>query len=77
MKTEVKTRIITHVDAIAFGYWDTEKEAWVEPKSTEDIKVAAEKLHCSPDIIAALISSTELLVDAISGDLRDIWKRPG
>lgn len=75
MKTEVKVRIITNADRIALGYWDADKEEWLEPKSTDEIAKAAEELNCSPALVEALMLSVETVADAISSDLRDIWKR--
>ena len=75
MKTEVKVRIITNADRITFGYWDADKEEWLEPKSADEIAEAAEELGCSPALVEALMLSAETTADAIGSDLRDIWKR--
>jgi len=75
MRTKVTTQIITRVDELAFGYWDESGDEWIEPKSTDEAIKAAEKLKCSPALIEALALFAELLTDAISQDLRDIWKR--
>lgn len=75
MKTKTTIRIVTDTDGIQFGYWNTEKEEWIEPKNTDEVARAAEKLNCSPALVEALVMSMEALVAATSGDLRDIWKR--
>ena len=75
MKTKTTVRITANVDEIAFGYWDEGKGEWIEPQSTDEVLVAAERLGCSTDLIVAITMFVESAVDAISADLRDIWKR--
>jgi len=81
---ETKMVIETRVEALKklswFGFWDDETDEWVDVSdSSETIKDAAEKLGLTEKAVEAISMSfanmVEFLVDELSADLADIWKK--
>ena len=76
MRTDVRT--VANTDRIMFGYWDTDKEEFVELRNSTSVKEvaeAAEKLGCSPLLIDSLIMLTDSIAEAVGQDLKDIWEK--
>ena len=75
MKTE--TKVTAEIDRLVFGYWDEDKEEFVELRTLDSSKEAeiAEIFGCSPLLVDALIMLTEGIADAVGQDLKDIWKK--
>ena len=75
MRTEVTT--VAETDRIMFGYWDADKEEFIELRYTdsETNEETAEKFGCSPLLIDALIILTDGIAKTVGKDLKDIWKR--
>ena len=76
MRTEVN--VVAETDRIMFGYWDVDKEEFIELRDSISVKKvadAAEKLGCSPLLIDALIMLTDSFAENVGKDLKDIWKK--
>ncbi len=75
MKTEVN--VVAEIDRLVFGYWDEDKEEFIELRTLDSSKEAeiAEKFGCNPLLVDALIVLTEGIIDAVGQDLKDIWKK--
>ena len=76
MRTDVRT--VAETDRIMFGYWDADKDEFVELRNSTSVKEvaeAAEKLGCSPLLVDALIMLTDGIAEAVGKDLKDIWER--
>jgi len=74
MKTVITERIDTYTDQLRFGYWDEEGEEFV-PLTEQNAEGLAMELGCTVEMIEALRAFTVFIVDAVSTDLRNIWKR--
>lgn len=75
METVVTIQIKCNTHRIQFGYYDSDQDNFVVIESTDDAVEAAEKLHCSPDLLAAMATFADIIIANVSADLKAIWKR--
>jgi hypothetical protein len=75
MKTITTTKIECDTSRIQFGYYDPDEDDFIVIESAIDAIQAAEKFQCSADLPTALATFAEIIRDAVSTDLRAIWKR--
>lgn len=74
MKTEYIEETTSNVQNVTFGYWDENEDKWI-PITMNNREEVAEILKSSPDLINALISTFEDLIDKVNADLLAIWVR--
>ena len=72
MKTVEK--IESNIKDLKFGYIDRENDQFIEiePGNVDSI---AKKLGCSGDLLELLLSTFEVMQQAIHDDLADIWEK--
>jgi len=73
MKTS--KRIDCETERIKFGYFDEEKQKWIDLDSIEEIEKFAKRKDFRTELGNALNGLTEMIIECVGTDLRDIWKR--
>ena len=73
MKTS--KRIDCETERIRFGYFDEEKQEWIDLDSIEEIEKFAKRKDFRTELGNALNELTEMIIECVGSDLRDIWKR--
>jgi hypothetical protein len=75
METVTITKIRCETRGIQFGYYDPDKDEFIAIESATDVTEAAEKLHCSAELLDVLVIFASVIRDKVGADLRAIWKR--
>jgi len=76
-KMKTVTRIETRTEKVQFGFYDIEEEKFIpiNVAKAADMKLAIKKLECSETLIDTIGIAIEMLIEAVSCDLKDIWDR--
>lgn len=74
MRTEYIQRTTSKTQEVTLGYWDKDNEKWITigPNNVEEV---AEVLKTSPELLGALASTFDDLLDNLNADLIAIWER--
>jgi len=68
--------IKTHLEEnLQFGYYDDKTEKFISVITSDEIEKASKDLKVPKELIEALQFYHDQLLDNLSKDLRDIWKR--
>lgn len=75
METRVITKINCETTRACLGYWHPEREEWIELQVGDNLTEACDMLHCSDELLTALIQSVDVAANQVASDLLSIWRR--
>lgn len=73
MKTEEVIK--THLKNLRFGYYDHKADKFISVTTPDEIEKASEDLKVPKELLEALEFYHTMLLEYLSNDLMDIWKR--
>lgn len=75
METVITKEVKTETENIQFGWYDTGNGEFRPVVDHDDYKEAAAALGCTDALISTLVLFTDIIIDNVSADLAEIWKR--